>query len=153
MHVPINVKSPNNISEWQMGFNSTFKGLRALHTEAKIRFRLPFGFLWRDFRKNSHLRHNAFHVKTAVNVPRTYSPVFRIAVVGVSLQYMSENLLTFTVHLASFLIDGKKGHCTLHHWTFALVSSLEMVGFSSKLTSMTPLTFHIQVTSFVAIGW
>ena len=27
MHVPINVKSPNNISEWQMGFNSAFKGL------------------------------------------------------------------------------------------------------------------------------
>ena len=28
MHVTINVKSPNNISEWQMGFNSAFKGLR-----------------------------------------------------------------------------------------------------------------------------
>ena len=27
MHRPINVKSPNNISEWQMGFNSAFKGL------------------------------------------------------------------------------------------------------------------------------
>ena len=27
MHGPINVKSPNNISEWQMGFNSEFKGL------------------------------------------------------------------------------------------------------------------------------
>ena len=27
MHVTINVKSPNNISEWQMGFNSAFKGL------------------------------------------------------------------------------------------------------------------------------
>ena len=30
MHVPINVKSPNNISEWQMGFNSAFKGLKHL---------------------------------------------------------------------------------------------------------------------------
>jgi hypothetical protein len=29
MHLPINVKSPNNISKWQMGFNSTFKGLIA----------------------------------------------------------------------------------------------------------------------------
>jgi hypothetical protein len=28
MHRPINVKSPNNISKWQMGFNSAFKGLR-----------------------------------------------------------------------------------------------------------------------------
>jgi hypothetical protein len=27
MPVPINVKSPNNISKWQMGFNSAFKGL------------------------------------------------------------------------------------------------------------------------------
>jgi hypothetical protein len=27
MHVLINVKSPNNISEWHMGFNSAFKGL------------------------------------------------------------------------------------------------------------------------------
>jgi hypothetical protein len=28
MHIPINVKSPNNISKWQMGFNSVFKGLK-----------------------------------------------------------------------------------------------------------------------------
>jgi hypothetical protein len=28
MHLPINVKSPNNISKWQLGFNSAFKGLR-----------------------------------------------------------------------------------------------------------------------------
>jgi hypothetical protein len=27
IHVPINVKSPNNISKWQIGFNSAFKGL------------------------------------------------------------------------------------------------------------------------------
>jgi hypothetical protein len=27
MHLPINVKSPNNINKWQMGFNSAFKGL------------------------------------------------------------------------------------------------------------------------------
>jgi hypothetical protein len=27
MHGPINVKSPNNISKWQMGFNSAFKRL------------------------------------------------------------------------------------------------------------------------------
>jgi hypothetical protein len=26
MHGPINVKSPNNTSIWQMGFNSAFKG-------------------------------------------------------------------------------------------------------------------------------
>ena len=27
MHGPINVKSPNKTSKWQMGFNSEFKGL------------------------------------------------------------------------------------------------------------------------------
>jgi hypothetical protein len=27
MHLPINVKSPNNIRKWHMGFNSAFKGL------------------------------------------------------------------------------------------------------------------------------
>jgi hypothetical protein len=31
MHLPINVKSPNNISKWHMGFNSAFKGLITLH--------------------------------------------------------------------------------------------------------------------------
>jgi hypothetical protein len=30
MHGPINVKSPNNTSKWQMGFNSAFKGLMVL---------------------------------------------------------------------------------------------------------------------------
>jgi hypothetical protein len=28
MHLPINVKSTNNISNWQMEFNSAFKGLK-----------------------------------------------------------------------------------------------------------------------------
>jgi hypothetical protein len=28
MHGPINVKSPNNASKWQMGFNSASKGLK-----------------------------------------------------------------------------------------------------------------------------
>ena len=36
MHVPINVKSPNNISKWQMGFNSAFKGLTAEFVVIKI---------------------------------------------------------------------------------------------------------------------
>jgi len=36
MHVPINIKSPNNISEWQMGFNSAFKGLKHYIATAKI---------------------------------------------------------------------------------------------------------------------
>jgi hypothetical protein len=30
MHGPINVKSPNNTSKWQMGFNSAFKGLNTI---------------------------------------------------------------------------------------------------------------------------
>jgi hypothetical protein len=30
MNLHINVKSPNNISKWQMGFNSAFKGLMVI---------------------------------------------------------------------------------------------------------------------------
>jgi hypothetical protein len=38
MHGPINVKSPNNISKWQIGFNSAFKGLNmSTLTECKTR--------------------------------------------------------------------------------------------------------------------
>jgi len=36
MHIPINVKSPNNISEWQKGFNSAFKGLNTVHSFSYI---------------------------------------------------------------------------------------------------------------------
>jgi hypothetical protein len=36
MHGPINVKSPNNISEWQMGFNSAFKGLMKCATSSSM---------------------------------------------------------------------------------------------------------------------
>jgi hypothetical protein len=32
MHVPINFKSPDNTSKWQMRFNSAFKGLILLRT-------------------------------------------------------------------------------------------------------------------------
>jgi hypothetical protein len=36
MHGPINVKSPNNISKWQMGFNSAFKGLMGINSEIGV---------------------------------------------------------------------------------------------------------------------
>jgi hypothetical protein len=38
MHVHINVKSPNNISKWQVGFNSAFKGLRASYFTLHIEY-------------------------------------------------------------------------------------------------------------------
>jgi hypothetical protein len=41
MHGPINVKSPNNISKWQMGFNSAFKGLMCY---IKFLFQIPNKF-------------------------------------------------------------------------------------------------------------
>jgi hypothetical protein len=34
MHGPINVKSPNNISKWQIGFNSAFEGLKLSHSSS-----------------------------------------------------------------------------------------------------------------------
>jgi formylmethanofuran dehydrogenase subunit B len=36
MHGPINVKSPNNTSKWQMGFNSAFKGLKIRPAEGEF---------------------------------------------------------------------------------------------------------------------
>jgi hypothetical protein len=36
MHGPINVKSPNNITNWQMRFNSAFKGLTFCHLLKKF---------------------------------------------------------------------------------------------------------------------
>jgi hypothetical protein len=40
MHLTINVKSPNNISKWHIGFNSSFKGLRICNERAWT------GFIW-----------------------------------------------------------------------------------------------------------
>jgi hypothetical protein len=36
MHGPINVKSPNNTSKWQMGFNSPFKGLSVVEEQEQV---------------------------------------------------------------------------------------------------------------------
>jgi hypothetical protein len=36
MHGPINVKSSNNTSKWQMGFNSAFKGLIMTESEGNF---------------------------------------------------------------------------------------------------------------------
>jgi len=47
MHVTINVKSPNNISEWQMGFNSAFKGLKSDKNYGY--------FTWRSVRMFDHM--------------------------------------------------------------------------------------------------
>jgi DNA-binding transcriptional regulator of glucitol operon len=46
--LPINVKSPNNISKWQMEFNSAFKGLMQLGFEpgavvGKLVYKLEIG--------------------------------------------------------------------------------------------------------------
>jgi tartrate dehydratase beta subunit/fumarate hydratase class I family protein len=37
MHLPINVKSPNNIIKWHMGFNSAFKGLIMKRKNGKVK--------------------------------------------------------------------------------------------------------------------
>jgi hypothetical protein len=42
MHGPINVKSLNNTSKWQMEFNSAFKGL----TELECRHRIATGVFY-----------------------------------------------------------------------------------------------------------
>jgi hypothetical protein len=37
MHGPIKVKTPNNTSKWQMGFNLAFKGLMLIYAKVGIR--------------------------------------------------------------------------------------------------------------------
>jgi len=49
MHGPINVKSPNNISEWQMGFISAFKGLTA---SWRVKTRLKWKLWQKETEKN-----------------------------------------------------------------------------------------------------
>jgi hypothetical protein len=53
MHLPINVKSPNNISKCHMGINSTFKGLIVLHKWTASKFNVlnssPFETLHATF--------------------------------------------------------------------------------------------------------
>jgi hypothetical protein len=42
MHLPINVKPPNNINKWQMGFNSAFRGLICKEKLMKLRVEIEF---------------------------------------------------------------------------------------------------------------
>jgi hypothetical protein len=47
MHGHINVKSPNNISKWQMGFNSAFKGLIFIEIGLQVKsFLISHIHLW-----------------------------------------------------------------------------------------------------------
>jgi hypothetical protein len=50
MHVLINVKSPNNISKWQMGFNSAFKGL--MFKDSMFSPQSVFEYFFMDLRTN-----------------------------------------------------------------------------------------------------
>jgi hypothetical protein len=57
MHGPINIKSPNNTSKWQMGFNSAFKGLIGLGSFQVLRssYRVLYDVKSRPF---SLMKHN-----------------------------------------------------------------------------------------------
>jgi hypothetical protein len=52
MHLHINVKSPNNISKWQVGFNSTFE---VLTTDITIAF-----CLYTEIPKTNMLKHTNY---------------------------------------------------------------------------------------------
>jgi hypothetical protein len=59
MHGPINVKSPNNIRKWQIGFNSAFKSVKVLTVvlhvqgyERVVHALLAFTYKKRDIRLN-----------------------------------------------------------------------------------------------------
>jgi hypothetical protein len=50
MHGPIKVKSSNNTSKWQMGFNSAFKGLNSI-TTLKIKLKIWEIFIIKRYEK------------------------------------------------------------------------------------------------------
>jgi hypothetical protein len=96
MHLPINVKSPNNISKWHMGFNSAFKGLismpgtfNAEQIRGNYGYRLIlniiitqnfFHFVWVNYERNQQdafffavaLRPNAGHGLIIFEVSRSH---------------------------------------------------------------------------------
>jgi hypothetical protein len=53
MHLPINVKSPNNISKWQMGFNSAFKALISFLNNVKSSEYIKVALHYRNFKYNT----------------------------------------------------------------------------------------------------
>jgi hypothetical protein len=62
MHGPINVKSPNNTSKWQMGFNSAFKGLNLISaTEFKLHGAVEMCPLYGRVRRVYVTRAQAYH--------------------------------------------------------------------------------------------
>jgi len=46
MHGPMNVKSPINISEWQMGFNSAFKRLKEIVQLLAIKYQIIYSLVF-----------------------------------------------------------------------------------------------------------
>jgi hypothetical protein len=60
MHGPINVKSPYNISKWQIGFNSAFKGLTHIEnpTRRNSVSKFYFIFIWSSTCFGRHTTHH-----------------------------------------------------------------------------------------------
>src|SRR5215475_12092469 len=81
MHGPINVKSPNNISKWQMGFNSAFKGLRKMKS-FYLRIISAFAIAEHHTLEMGTLPQKSFCVldfcsmKTVINVQRQFGRKF-----------------------------------------------------------------------------
>jgi hypothetical protein len=62
MHGPINVKSPNNTSKWQMGFNSAFKGLTVALTAENVICKVNICFGTKE-QNDRNLPSDVFHEK------------------------------------------------------------------------------------------
>jgi hypothetical protein len=92
MHGPINVKTPNNTSKWQMGFNSTFKGLiMSVHLSVRIE---QLGYHGTDFHSISHMsifRKSVYKVKVPVKS-------------GKNNGYLDEDLGNFVIISQSVLL-------------------------------------------------
>jgi hypothetical protein len=85
MHGPINVKSPNNITSWQMRFNSAFKGLNLLQhrvrrCSSKQGQVASFGGLLDNTQLDTHTHTRTYthiHTHTRQDSDRVISPLQR----------------------------------------------------------------------------
>jgi hypothetical protein len=60
MHVLINVKSANNISKWQMGFNSAFKRLKIKDMTVVLGMIHPMFSNYKKFKKMGKIHNTHF---------------------------------------------------------------------------------------------
>jgi hypothetical protein len=111
MHGPINVNSPNNISEWQMGFNSAFKGLTSCSMDREIS-NPPRAFTWHKRTTLLHARRASYKENANAFCPCLELAVFVMfdglpcQVPGTPLPAEQDYIIGVLFNAAAFLIGS-----------------------------------------------